>query len=286
MSDRANVREGMRVYSGEGRELGTVERIDGDSVTVNGQQYEFTSIERVEGDQLYLTRQVGATAGMGTAGGARAASRVVEGQGEVRVPVHEERLDVDKRQAELGEVQVRKTVEQEQQTVPVELRREEVHVEQRDVADRPATETDTATAFQEGTIRVPVRGEEAVVSKEAVVTGEVVIDKEQTTERQEVTDTVRRERVEVDEDYERHRPAFQQHFAQGQQASSRRFEDVEPHYQRGYVAARDQRYAQRDWDDVEPHLRRDYEAQGRTGGDTWEQLRDAVREGWSRARGR
>ena len=56
MSDRANVREGMRVYSGEGRELGTVERIDGDSVTVNGQQYEFTSIERMEGDRLYLTR--------------------------------------------------------------------------------------------------------------------------------------------------------------------------------------------------------------------------------------
>ena len=56
-----------------------------------------------------------------------------------------------------------------------------------------------ADAFQGGTIRVPVRGEEAVVSKEAVVTGEVVIDKEQTTERQQVTDTVRRERVGVDE---------------------------------------------------------------------------------------
>ena len=46
--------------------------------------------------------------------------------------------------------------------------------------------------------RVPVRGEEAVAQKEAFVTGEVVIDKERRTERQTVTDTVRREEVEVD----------------------------------------------------------------------------------------
>src|SRR5436309_1806486 len=52
--------------------------------------------------------------------------------------------------------------------------------------------------FESGTIRVPVRGEEAAVEKEAVVTGEVVVDKERTTERQEVADTVRKERVEVD----------------------------------------------------------------------------------------
>src|SRR5215217_5345607 len=53
-------------------------------------------------------------------------------EGEIRVPVAEERLHVETRQAELGEVQLRKTVEEEQQTVPVELEREEVHVERRD----------------------------------------------------------------------------------------------------------------------------------------------------------
>src|SRR5215218_9212671 len=74
-------------------------------------------------------RAAGAT---GPAGAAR--DQVVEAEGQVRVPVREERLEVEKRPTELGAVEVRKTVQSEQQTVPVELTREEVHVEQRDVA--------------------------------------------------------------------------------------------------------------------------------------------------------
>src|SRR3712207_7195414 len=49
---------------------------------------------------------------------------------------------------------------------------------------------------------------------QAVVTGEVVIAKERTTEREQITDTIRRERVEVDEQYTQHRTGFQQHFGQ------------------------------------------------------------------------
>ena len=212
-------------------------------------------------------------------------------EGEARIPVHEERLDVEKCPTEVGEVQVRKTVQEEQQTIPVELRREEVNVERRDVDDRPASAGEGA--FQEGTIRVPVRGEEAVVNKQAVVTGEVVVNKEQTTERQDVSGTVRRERIEADEDYDRARSGFQEHYTRGQaptgaagaQGSSRAFEDVEPHYRRGWQAGSDERYRQREWDDVEPDLRRGYEEESRGGG-TWDQLRDAVREGFDRARGR
>ena len=118
-------------------------------------------------------------------------------EGELVVPVAEERLGVAKQQVELGAVEIHKEVVQEQVSVPVELRHEEVRVRERDVADRPLAADDTA--FQEGVLRVPVRGEEAVVTKEAVVTGEVVIDKERIVERQEVADTVRKERVEVDE---------------------------------------------------------------------------------------
>ncbi|CAA9589555.1 MAG: hypothetical protein AVDCRST_MAG88-4602 [uncultured Thermomicrobiales bacterium] len=118
-------------------------------------------------------------------------------EGEIHVPVAEERLSVAKQGVELGEVELRKTVTQEQVSVPVELMREEITVQQRDIADRPAQAGDQI--FQEGTISVPVRGEEAVVTKEAVVTGEVVIDKERLVEQQTVTDTVRKERVEVDE---------------------------------------------------------------------------------------
>jgi len=183
-------------------------------------------------------------------------------QGEARVPVAEERLNVDKRQAELGEVQLRKTVEEEEQTVPVELEREEVRVDRRDVGDRPVQAGEEV--FQEGTIRVPVRGEVAEVNKEAVVTGEVVVGKERTTERQDVSDTVRRERVEVDKDYDQHRSGFQQHFGQRQQQhgaqwGTRSWEDAEPNYQYGYSAGRNSQYQGRQFEDIEPDLRRDYE---------------------------
>src|SRR5215216_6704003 len=54
-------------------------------------------------------------------------------EGEARIPLAEERPDVEKRQAQLGEVRLRKAVEAEEQTIPVELAREEVRVEERTV---------------------------------------------------------------------------------------------------------------------------------------------------------
>jgi uncharacterized protein (TIGR02271 family) len=218
--------------------------------------------------------------------------RATETEGQIRVPVAEERLEVEKRQAELGAVEIHKTVESEQVSAPVELMREEVRVEEVDVKDRPLATADASTAFQETTIRVPVRGEEAVVRKEAVVTGEVVIDKERQTERQTVSDTVRRERVEIDRAFDEARSGFRQHFDQrrssmGTQVDTRRYEDAEPNYRTGFTAAYDQRYAGRDFDEVEPNLRRDWESSGTRGsGDSWEHLREEIREGWNRARGR
>ena len=110
------------------------------------------------------------------------------------VPLAAERLCATKRPADLGAVRVRKTVVAEERQLPVDLAYETVRVEERDLPDRPATGADL---FQEGTIVVPLRGEEAVVTKEAVVTGEVVIQKSLATERQYVTDTVRAEQAEV-----------------------------------------------------------------------------------------
>ncbi len=174
---------------------------------------------------------------------------------ELRVPVAEERLTVDKRQAELGEVRLHKTVVEEQQTIPVDLMREEVTVQQRDIADRPAQAGDNL--FQGGTIQVPVRGEEAFVTKEAVVTGEVVVDKERTTEREQITDTLRRERVEVDEHDERARAGSAGRFEQGRAAAPP-------------ATGPTQRQTSRE---AEPQPR-----QSSGAGEGWEQLREQVRE--------
>ena len=130
-------------------------------------------------------------------------------------------------------------------------------VDRVDVKDRPVAAGEMAEAFEEGTIRVPVRGEEAVVSKEAVVTGEVVIDRDVKTERQTISDTVRKERVDVDENYSATAPRSRSTSASaksglGANADTRTFADAEPHYRRGYEAAHDERYAGRDFAESSP----------------------------------
>jgi hypothetical protein len=67
----------------------------------------------------------------------------------------------------------------------------------------------------------------------------------------------------------------------GTNADTRTFADAEPHYRRGYEAAHDERYAGRDFADVEPELRRSH-----TGGESWEHLREEIREGFDRGRRR
>jgi len=276
MDLKGKLRQGMRIFGSDNRDYGTIDRYDDDYVYVGQRRIPTSAFERADNDRLYLGesgRQYFET-------GNRAGT-----EGEIRVPVMEERLQVDKREVELGSVDIRKEVTSENVSVPVELTREEVNVERVDVTDRPIAAGEMPDAFKEGTIRVPVRGEEAVANKEAVVTGEVVVNKERTTERQTITDTVRKERVDVDENYQRDRAALQEHFntrrgTQGASADARTFDDAEPHYRRGYEAAHDERYAGREFEDVEPEL-----SQSHTGSDSWERLREDVRGGWDRARG-
>jgi uncharacterized protein (TIGR02271 family) len=284
--DSTRLRGGLQVFGAAGQPLGAIERFDDAELVVQGQRYPLAAIDRIEGDRLYLTARAGpAGAGAARPAAAGAAEQVVEAEGQVRVPVREERLEVEKRPAELGAVEVRTTVETEQQTVPVELEREEVRVEQRDVPARPATEADLSGAFEEGTVRVPVRGEEAVARKETVVTGEVVIDKERTTETQRVTDTLRKERVEVDEDYERHRAAYEKAFAGRKDRAGYTYSEAEPAFRTGYGAGLEARKAGRSWEQAEADLRTRYRAAG-ADDDAWERLKREVREGFDRARGR
>jgi len=281
--DRAtNIQEGMTVYSESGQQIGRVEKLHGDGFHVQGQHYGRDSVVRVDHNRVYV-RGTGMT-------GQRAAATANQTGNEMHVPVAEERLTVGKREAEMGEVQVRKTVTEEQQTVPVTLQREEVRVQERDIADRPLQAGEEA--FQEGTIRVPVRGEEAVVAKETVVTGEVVIDKTRTSEQREVSGTVRKQHVDVEENYKQARAGFEQEFTGRKGQGKRTFAQAEPNYRAGFTAAHDQRYEGKSFEDVEPDLRREYESSTttQTGGtgarDGWEQLREEIRSGWNQARNR
>jgi uncharacterized protein (TIGR02271 family) len=276
MDLKGKLRKGLRIFGADNREYGTIDRYDDQYAYVGQRRIPVSAFERFENDRLYLGAQGNRYFADDAAGW--------DDPTQVRVPIREERLDVGKRQGEMGSVDVHKTVETEQVNVPVELRHEEVTVEERDVPNRPIAAGEMGDAFQEGTIRVPVRGEEAFAQKEAVVTGEVVVNRDVETERQVISDTVRRERVDVDENYNRDRTMFQEHFNQrrsglGTGADTRSFADAEPHYRRGYEAAHDQRYTGRDFADVEPELRRTH-----TGGESWEHLREEIREGFDRGR--
>jgi len=115
----------------------------------------------------------------------------------LRIPVAEEELSVNKREVRRGFVRVNKTVSEHEASVNVPLREETIHVERHAVSGTYADDLPT-DAFQETEIEIPLRGEEADVSKRAVVREEVTIDKDVVERNQQVSDTLRREEVYVE----------------------------------------------------------------------------------------
>ena len=115
----------------------------------------------------------------------------------IEVPLSEEQLKVGKRNVETGAVRLRKIIRTEVVNTPVELRREDVVVER--IAAKDMRPGDMKAAdFNEKNIDITLHREEAVVGKETVVTGAVRLNKTVETETQTVSDTVRKEDVEVD----------------------------------------------------------------------------------------
>ena len=121
--------------------------------------------------------------------------RDVTERDEANIPLHEEELVAKRRGVNRGEVEINKEVVAEEESVDVPVTEERVEVTRRDVDRDVAPGED---AFQEGTIEVPVEGEEVDVEKRARVVEEIDVDKtaEQHTER--VSDTVRHEEVEIE----------------------------------------------------------------------------------------
>ncbi len=111
------------------------------------------------------------------------------------IDIHEEELSAQRREVDRGDVRINKDVVTEEREIDVPLTEERVNVSRRDV-DRDATPGDHA--FEEGTIEVPVHGEEVDVQKRTRVTGEVDVDKTAEQHTEHVSDTVRREEVTID----------------------------------------------------------------------------------------
>jgi uncharacterized protein (TIGR02271 family) len=109
---------------------------------------------------------------------------------------HEEELDVSKERTQAGSVRLRKWVETEPVSAQVELERETARVT-REAVDEPVAR-DTAGAFEEQEIEVPLEAEHAVVSKNVVAKERVGLDKDAVSETQTVEESVRKERVDLE----------------------------------------------------------------------------------------
>ena len=122
-------------------------------------------------------------------------------EGSEVIPVAEEQLHVGKREVEHGRVRVRSYLVERPVEEQVSLREERVAVERRPVEGSTRTGAVSGDAlFQERTIEMDEKREEAVVSKEARVKEELVIKKDVNQRTETISDTVRSTEVDIEDE--------------------------------------------------------------------------------------
>ncbi len=293
-TERAAITPGMAAFSLEGKEIGAVEMADGDDLRIAGRAVQATDVVGTDRRGVHLRLPasdfaVGATSdyaghSVEVAGGQEvAATRELDARDpHLVIPLAEERLTVSTREVSLGEVIIRKRVIEEEQMVPVMVRREVVEVLR--LAPGEALPDDWKNDPTTEVARLPLSGTEPMIAKEAFVTREVTVEREAHAEERQITDRVRREHIETDAGYLAARPAFERHFASQGGSATAGFATAEPHYRAGFTAGNDPRYAEHDFATAEPQLRQEYAAAAQPGDDTWEQLRERIRTGYNAAR--
>jgi uncharacterized protein (TIGR02271 family) len=111
----------------------------------------------------------------------------------------EEELQVGTETRGRGRARLRKHVVTEQQTVTVPVQREEVRVEREPITDANRDAATSGPAISEEEHEVTLREEEVVVEKRAVPKERVRLDTETVTEERQVSEEVRKEQIEVDD---------------------------------------------------------------------------------------
>jgi len=213
-------------------------------------------------------------------------------EGEVKVPVVEEQIEVGKRQVRRGGVRLYTRVIERPVEETVRLRDERVTVERHPV-DRLASEADIA-GFKEQTIEVTETDEEPVVSKQTRVVEEVVLSKAVEERTETVRDAARRTEVEVEplasaktttdeRGFEAYNAGFRSHYNTSLASRGHTYDRWTPAYRYGYDLAHDRRHAGSDWTAIEPDARRHWEARHQG---TWEEFKDTIRYAWDTVRGR
>jgi uncharacterized protein (TIGR02271 family) len=111
----------------------------------------------------------------------------------------EEELRIGTTERESGRVRLKKYVVEDEVTETVPVRREEVRLEREPITDGNVGAATDGPAISEEEHEVVLHDEEPVVEKQAVPKERVRLDKDAHTEEREVSDTLRKEEIEVDD---------------------------------------------------------------------------------------
>jgi uncharacterized protein (TIGR02271 family) len=111
----------------------------------------------------------------------------------------EEELSVGTTQREAGRVRLKKYVVEDDVTQTVPVRREEVRLEREPITDANRDAALDGPAISEEEHEVVLHAEEPVTEKRAVPKERIRLDKDVQTDEREVSETVRKERIHVDD---------------------------------------------------------------------------------------
>jgi uncharacterized protein (TIGR02271 family) len=111
----------------------------------------------------------------------------------------EEELSVGKTEREAGRARLRKYVVEDEVTQTVPVRREEVRIEREPITDANVGDATSGPEISSEEHEVVLHEEEPVAEKRAVPKERVRLDKDVQTEERQVSDTVRKEEIEVDD---------------------------------------------------------------------------------------
>jgi uncharacterized protein (TIGR02271 family) len=196
MDLKPTLRPGMRLIGPDSHDYGAVERYDDEAVYVDGRRIPLGSLEQIDSERLHLNA-AGAAAIIVEDVESRLDTHRADAQGDLRIPLAEERLNVQTRPIDLGEIRVHKTVEEVEEVQRGPLNHEEVQIERVKV-NRPVEAPEERR--QEGEwLVIPIMEEVLVVKKQLVVIEEIRIRKQLVAEEHEVRETLRREQVTIED---------------------------------------------------------------------------------------
>jgi uncharacterized protein (TIGR02271 family) len=112
----------------------------------------------------------------------------------------EEELRVGKTERETGRARLRKYVVEDQVTETVPVQREEVRVEREPITDANIDNATEGPAISDEEHEVVLHEEEVVAEKRAVPKERIRLDKDTVTDERQVSETVRKEEIDVDDE--------------------------------------------------------------------------------------